>query len=306
MLQRNSFFRRRSSDWSEPSNDPLDGRRSQRKLLLAIEDPSLTASESSSGHISNAVVEDREPSREELTILDTASDVLQQGESFSSLVRAGPPKSSSFGNTSLSHSANKTKNTKRVRFSTVQVREFPIGIGDNPAVSRGVPVAIAGWKIYGGGDYSLPLEELEQAHRPPRRATLQLQMGSLERIRMLKEMGYSRHAIHQATKHVNVARAQRQRTVQSLKWARVQEGMESIQRALLNATLRRTAKQRERILLEPYRSSTWTTTSKNEKKKKDTSITLKGKMDMSLSQRLSIIDMTGKVRLGVPPGTVGD
>jgi hypothetical protein len=301
MAHPNSFFRRRSSG-SAPSNDPLDGRRSQRKLLLEMEDPSLTASDNSSSV----------SPREERTILYNTAAAVQQG---------GPGSGSSCGNHTVSqHSATTTtikNNTKRVRFSTVQVREFPIGIGDNPAVSRGVPIAIEGWKIYDGGDYCFPLEELEQQQEQhpcprggdgPRRGTLlQLQMGSLDRIRMLKEMGYSRCEINHATQNVNVARAQRQRTVQTLKWAGVQEGMERIQRSLLNATLRRTAKQRERIFLAPYRSSgTWTTTSQNEIKKNDTNSTIKAEMDMSLSQHLSIIDMTGQVRSGVPTGTVGD
>jgi hypothetical protein len=137
---------------------------------------------------------------------------------------------------------------QHVGFSTVEIREYPIQIGDNPSVTRGVPITI-GWDHC--SSYKLNLDDFELV-RPARRLKLQLKMESLDRIRMLKAMGYSRQDIQQEVRKVNVDRGRRLRTRETLNLAHMEEFFERIRRALLNATVRRRQKRRERELLVDY------------------------------------------------------
>jgi hypothetical protein len=165
---------------------------------------------------------------------------------------------------------------QHIGFSTVEIREYPIQIGDNPSVTRGVPITI-GWDHC--SSYTLNLDDFELV-RPARRLKLQLKMESLDRIRMLKAMGYSRQDIQQEVRKVNADRGRRQRTRETSNLARVEEFLERVRRAVLNATVRRRQKRRERELLANYVS------------KDDTVTTLSTRLDQSSSHS---VNMTGRV-----------
>jgi hypothetical protein len=139
--------------------------------------------------------------------------------------------------------------TKKVDFSTVQFREYPIRVGDNPAVTRGVPITI-GWEHF--CDYQLRVDKFEEV-RPPRRQNCELKLKSLERVRLLKREGSSGCEIQEGINDANLAQNRRQRTRQWMHLSPLEEFFERIQRSFLNATTHRAAKRRERALLKECR-----------------------------------------------------
>ena len=144
----------------------------------------------------------------------------------------------------LPQSFSSGKTGKAVRFSTVQFQEHPMIVGDNPAVSRGVPISIA-WESQ--EEYVLTVDDYERA-RPPRRSIVELKRESLDRVRLCKQLGYSRSEIVEANKQIAVIQKQRTRTRETLHLSPVLEVLEKIKKATLNSTIRRSTKQREREL----------------------------------------------------------
>merc|ERR1712238_553380 len=104
------------------------------------------------------------------------------------------------------------KKKKVVRFSTVNIREYNVCLGDNPSVARGAPISLD-WQ-YGEeishvfGDY----EQQQQQQQAPERTTTEFKRTSLERIQLLKQIGYSRKEIQNATHRVQKIRQQRFQT----------------------------------------------------------------------------------------------
>ena len=137
---------------------------------------------------------------------------------------------------------------KNVRFSTIEFREYPICLGDNPAVSFGVPITIS-WDHE--CEYELSVQEYEEA-RAPCRNKFQMQMGPLDRIFLLVSSGCAPQEIKARIKETDIVRHRRQRTWDLLRFAPVQESLERIQKTAANATIRRTTKRRERALLAKY------------------------------------------------------
>lgn len=141
-----------------------------------------------------------------------------------------------------------------VRFSTVTIREYPITAGDNPSTTRGVPLTVE-WNH--NQEYTLQVNDFEDVRPSIRRSVGELQTHSLDRLRILKAMGWSGAELKEHMDAVDRIRAQRLQTrhrVQHLAWLeRLQENWEKIQRGLGNATIHRRYKQWERQWLEQHR-----------------------------------------------------
>lgn len=135
---------------------------------------------------------------------------------------------------------------KAVRFSTIQIKEYPIIVGDNPSVCRGVPITI---------DWT-PLSEMQcsvddyEEQRPKPRSTTELCMPSSRRADLLIRLGFSRQEVNKGTKAANIVRGRRRRTQETMKLSSGHETLERITRATLNATLRRGKKSKERVFLK--------------------------------------------------------
>jgi hypothetical protein len=127
----------------------------------------------------------------------------------------------------------------RVSFGMIVIREYPITVGDNPSTTKGVPVTLA-WRHH--TEYQLPVEQFEQVRPEYRRSPLELQMSSLDRLRRLKAEGWSGMELKRfyASDH-------RSRIKVRPGWIYfLEERMEQLWRGLLNATIRRRKKKRER------------------------------------------------------------
>jgi hypothetical protein len=137
-----------------------------------------------------------------------------------------------------------------VRFSVAQIRLYAICIGDNPSTTRGVPIAL-GWDFI--EEETVRVDDLENLRK---RSITQLKMKSLDRLRLLKDEGYSGVEITKAIKVTNIARKRRRHTVSSLEFSTLHERVEIIWRALRNATFGRVSKKKEREFLKPYTGNT--------------------------------------------------
>ncbi len=142
-----------------------------------------------------------------------------------------------------------------VRFSTVTIREYPITVGDNPSSTRGVPLTVD-WKH--NREYTLQVNDFEDVRPTIRRSVGELQTQSLDRLRMLKAMGWSGTELREHAQGVDRARQLRLQTRQRVLhygWLeRFDEGLERIGRGVGNVTVRRNYKQWERQWLEQFRN----------------------------------------------------
>lgn len=121
-------------------------------------------------------------------------------------------------------------NNLGVRFDQVQIRRYPMTLGDNPACSIGAPVSLD-WNYE-----ELPpldLEDFEIARSRTRRPKLrQLLMSFYQRERILQGLGHSPEELEQAEREVNKARWQRLQTKFLLPVSRIEEFTQSAMRKI--------------------------------------------------------------------------
>ncbi|KAG7341771.1 hypothetical protein IV203_026290 [Nitzschia inconspicua] len=137
---------------------------------------------------------------------------------------------------------------RKISFTSIEVREYPILPGDNPAGFSGVPVTIDWTPLEIA---SCSVDEYEATKAPPRNA-MELRMPPNYRRDLLQQLGFSRSEILSSLKHANLVRNQRRRTFETMHLSLVQEAVEKVKRAALNATIRRAKKSKEKQLLESF------------------------------------------------------
>lgn len=106
------------------------------------------------------------------------------------------------GNDDLDNSSG----DKSVRFSRVVVRDYSLCLGDNPSVSRGVPISID-WDYDKERSYEINKYECDRFAR--RRKSEELKLPSLQRIQLLKNLGYSRSELNEQAKNIERVRQKR-------------------------------------------------------------------------------------------------
>eukprot|EP00531_Pseudo-nitzschia_arenysensis_P013467 CAMPEP_0116134918 /NCGR_PEP_ID=MMETSP0329-20121206/10913_1 /TAXON_ID=697910 /ORGANISM="Pseudo-nitzschia arenysensis, Strain B593" /LENGTH=181 /DNA_ID=CAMNT_0003629683 /DNA_START=173 /DNA_END=718 /DNA_ORIENTATION=- len=93
---------------------------------------------------------------------------------------------------------------KKVIFDEIEVKEYPRMLGDNPAVSEGVPLTI-GWKPQ--SSYSMDIDLFESMRcSVRRRGRKQLLISSMRRVQSLVEAGYSLEKIGETIVQVDTAK----------------------------------------------------------------------------------------------------
>ena len=117
------------------------------------------------------------------------------------------------------------KPRRRVGFSTVEIRKYPIIMGDHPDCSCGPPISI-GW------DYNDPIEvslQLYEEMRPPRRHFAELVLPfRLRRELISRNCGYGDDQIKERLSEIQAIKKERQQTLAKLKYQRVEEVLELI------------------------------------------------------------------------------
>jgi hypothetical protein len=148
----------------------------------------------------------------------------------------------------------KSKKELHVNFASLEIREYPIQMGDSPASASGIPITI-GWE-YSVVHQCLPIDDYEEL-RPERRSQHELKMDPLHRLRLLKEQdnGSSTDEIREGIQQVDQARMKRRRTVERLRFAPIEETWEAICRVAVRSTVRRSRCREYRRYLAKWREN---------------------------------------------------
>ncbi|GAX12384.1 hypothetical protein FisN_1Hh318 [Fistulifera solaris] len=115
-----------------------------------------------------------------------------------------------------------------VQFSTITVREYPIMMGDNPAVSDGPPLTID-WE-YNELPY-LDVEAFETVRRS-RRTGKSLVLSRKRRENILRNVGYQDVQIVAGIRHVKKLQSLRMQTVANLGSEKVEEAIQNVGRRM--------------------------------------------------------------------------
>lgn len=139
---------------------------------------------------------------------------------------------------------------RSVTFTNIEVREYPICISDNPGAARGIPIAI-GWEHKECNNFSVDEYECLVQTRPAGGVDV---ISPKDRFHLLlKSKLYSNKEIMNQMRRVEIDRERREETVRNLDKEQQHLRMENMKRAILNVTLRRSAKKQERNLLKNFK-----------------------------------------------------
>ena len=133
-----------------------------------------------------------------------------------------------------------------VRFDKVLIRDYPIEMGDNPAVSSGAPLTI-GWKHF--AEDEMEVDAYESIRDEDRRGYTELIIPPPERKEMLTRLGYTHSEIEKQSKTAKALRIKRLETSQLLYKSESEEKLEKLSRGLKNLISNR-KKQRERMMIQ--------------------------------------------------------
>jgi len=103
-------------------------------------------------------------------------------------------------------------------FSTIQIREYPITLGNNPGGLKGPPITLE-WKHDDEKTLVISLEDYEKT-RPPRRDESDLYIPEYLRRWRLLEKGFTMKEMQKAASDAKSTRQQRKKTIQKLKFSR--------------------------------------------------------------------------------------
>jgi len=105
---------------------------------------------------------------------------------------------------------------KRVFFDEILIKEYPVILGDNPAVSSGAPVSI-GWKS--SNESVVDLDFYEYCRIPERRPRKKMILSVRRRANTLLSSGYSLEQIANATLEVEKTKQLRAESLRSAGWS---------------------------------------------------------------------------------------
>ena len=241
-------------------------------MSVTVENPRMGPSNSNSNNNSNTdIVQQQE--HDEYHQEDGSDSSLSLGDGDLSASRGSNPDAThsissnsslmSMGLTSTSTLTTRDQRTRPhcVSFSTVQIHQHLIILGDNPgALNRGPPLSIS-WKafdtiILSVDDYegitSGSSENVPRQRRPP----TQLVLPSKQRHRILMELGYSRGEIREAIQEAEQIQSSRRRTNQQRRWDQTHSTLEKVSRKLHHCLTLGRAKRQELEWMRPFLPST--------------------------------------------------
>ena len=140
---------------------------------------------------------------------------------------------------------------KNVRFDRIVITEFPVILGDNPAVTSGAPVTID-WKPQGEKNYSIDAYE---RCRPIRRRRRRLLISVSNRAILLLAAGYSIDDIADASINAQQIKFSRQESMNASQYSeRVSLLVENTNDAL-NDMVQNTGKKLKALIRKPVQNS---------------------------------------------------
>lgn len=127
----------------------------------------------------------------------------------SNRVRKSSMKKLSFENDLDREDSIKSNETKIVQFSTIEIRDYSLCLGDHPDVNRGAPVSLD-WEYQ--SQQSFDLEEYEQKSTGKKKTRQDMILLAFQREYKLRKLGYSTEEIKTGSKSVKKDRKRRSQT----------------------------------------------------------------------------------------------
>ncbi len=140
------------------------------------------------------------------------------------------------------------KKKKGIVFAKVEIREYPIIVGDHPGGGKGVPLTIDWHTVH---TMSWDLDQYEHVRVPHRRKMQEMRMAAGRREKILKDLGFSRKEILWGLKSANIVRNLRRKTNDLQHLDRMHEQMEVVCRKIKNIVTFGRLKRREKKYLFP-------------------------------------------------------
>jgi hypothetical protein len=115
-----------------------------------------------------------------------------------------------------------------LRYDSVTIREYAFIPGDNPSVSKGVPLTID-WDYQ--WEKTFDLDAYEKNKKTPRRQ-IEMKIPAEIRSELLRKNGHSWKDIQASIKMANIARRQRTRTIETYNASKTNIGLKNIARRM--------------------------------------------------------------------------
>jgi len=138
-----------------------------------------------------------------------------------------------FSRSSTSMFSPKSNRTRKIDFSTVEVRQYERILGDNPSCSSGAPVSI-GWKFFQERTLCLSVDEYEYSHGHFR-DECDMVLDRQERETLLYELGYSEKDLAKVVRENVKMKKNRRQTVNNLPIMKIEVAVESMTKKLTGA-----------------------------------------------------------------------
>ena len=119
-----------------------------------------------------------------------------------------------------------------VKFQNIEIRNYDMTIGDNPACSYGPPVSLD-WKYAEAS--AMPLEEYEES-RGARRKSYQMHLNVTHRKKILEGWDITEDEMNYVAKEVKDVRKGRERTKMMLPFWKLEDAAESTKRKINRAS----------------------------------------------------------------------
>ena len=147
-----------------------------------------------------------------------------------------------------------TNKMASIKFGTVTIREYPMVVGDNPSVTKGVPVTIA-WEHLSEVSIDCIKYEtvrIKNSERGRKRNMQEMRMTAMYRFNVLKELGFSLQERKAAMKEATITRKQRHTTYNNIKNMARHEQIERVFSKISNIFSLGMKKRKERNFLKRH------------------------------------------------------
>ena len=157
------------------------------------------------------------------SLISSASAGTIETATSSSSLDLDDSSSSSTSSLILSPGAKKAQRRRSsVQFGSLTIRNYEVQLGDHPSCSNGVPVSI-GWRY--NELNPICIEKYEAWMKDKRRSRSEFHLPRTHRESILKEYGYSRSQMTEATKQVAKIKKQRRASLKTTPITRLQESL---------------------------------------------------------------------------------
>lgn len=135
----------------------------------------------------------------------------------------------------------------KVSFDNVEIREYPIELGDHPTITGGAPITL-GWNHSHEEVFSI--NAYEEAREGNRRYNAEMRMPAYIRSQVLIRQGYTPSEIEKTANMSKIERLKRAETTQLMYRSKLHEQSERVSRGFRNFFFTKSRKQQEREHLE--------------------------------------------------------